>query len=473
MSQSLYTAMGGISAAQTDLNVISNNIANLNTTAFKSSSVNFSDVYSTTISSGTGATETTGGTNPQQVGLGVQVSAISKDFSSGTWIATGKTTDMMIQGQGFFTAEDSGGTVYYTRAGDFSIDSDGDLVTSAGFKVLGTSSLLSATASLTPVHIPQSIDREITPNAGIGAESVSNLNNCKLSDGTFYVTANDFTGAGGEIKYAILLDDPSLAGDVENLRSSIQGQIDAQNAASDITVGVTDGTITFTTSGVAGVGGATAVAFSNPTAADIAADPTLSASNFINATGLQSAAPSAGVYSSKVLDYNVTVSQVVSVDSNNYAKASSYSVGEDGSIEVTYNNGDKMSVQLSGDGNNYEFVYTTAEGAEITGAKCNVNPNVASEANLVIQLASVTNPEGLISAGSNLFTAGPNTGDIVYSVGNEMGLGSIASGGLEASNVDLSSEFSNMILAQRAVQANSRVFTTTSNIMDVITQMGR
>jgi len=102
-----------------------------------------------------------------------------------------------------------------------------------------------------------------------------------------------------------------------------------------------------------------------------------------------------------------------------------------------------------------------------------MDANVATESNFVLQLASVTNSDGLIAKGSNLYTAGPNTGDIAYSVGSEMGLRQIASGGYEASNVDLSSEFSAMILAQRAVQANSRVFTTTSNIMDTITQMGR
>lgn len=475
MSQSLYTAMGGISAAQTDLNVISNNIANLNTTAFKSSSVNFSDVYSTTISSGTAATETTGGTNPMQIGLGTQVSSISKDFSSGTWVATGETTDLMIQGSGFFTVQDSGGTVYYTRAGDFSVDSDGDMVTSNGYKVLGTDSILKTKASTTPVHIPQSIDREITPNTAMGSENVAEMNNCSLTGGTFYVTATDSAAPGGTVRYEVTLAAADLAGTVDNLATAIQTAIGTV-AATGIEVGVTDGTITFTVSGDPDplVGGATALVFSNPTAADIAADPTLEASNFISATNILNAEISpTGVYSSDVLDYTVTVSQVVSVDSDNYTKCSSYSIGEDGSIEVTYNNGDKMSVQLSADGNNYEFIYTTAENVEITGSKCNVNANVATEANLVVQLADITNPEGLISAGSNLFTAGPNSGDIVYSVGNEMGMGSIASGGLEASNVDLSSEFSAMILAQRAVQANSRVFSSTSQIMDVITQMGR
>ena len=88
-------------------------------------------------------------------------------------------------------------------------------------------------------------------------------------------------------------------------------------------------------------------------------------------------------------------------------------------------------------------------------------------------MATITNTEGLLSVGSNLYSAGPNTGDIIYTIAGEMGCGELASGGLEASNVDLSEELSSMILAQRAIQANSRVFTTTSDIMQTITQMGR
>ena len=121
----------------------------------------------------------------------------------------------------------------------------------------------------------------------------------------------------------------------------------------------------------------------------------------------------------------------------------------------------------------YQFLYTTAEGVAITGSSCVVDPNLAKPANFVLQVAGITNTDGLLAVGSNLFKAGPNSGDVVYSVGGQMGLGKLASGGLEASNVDLSQELSNMILAQRAIQANSRVFTTTSNIMDVINQMGR
>lgn len=458
MSQSLYTAMGGISAAQTNLEVISNNIANLNTTAFKSSKVNFAEVYSTTISSGTGATKTTGGTNPIQVGLGVEVSSVSKNFSSGTWIATGETTDMMIQGNGFFTVTDSGGTKYYTRAGDFSFDSDGDLVTSDGYKVLGTSKLLATTTSTVPVHIPTKIVSKVTATDDISNTKVAEMNNCTLTQGKFNLKIN------GESSKTLTLDvafdeNTAVSSLCSNLQSQIETQMTAKGLDGSVKVTCADGTISFKVDGT----DVTSLAFSNPAEG---------ASNFISKTGLELAKKSAdGKYTSDILDYMVNVSQVTSAETT--VAVNSYSIGDDGSIEVTYSNGDKLAVELGVDGNTYQFVYTTAENVVIHGSDVYVDPNVATAANLVIQLASITNPDGLLSAGSNLYTAGPNSGDIIYSVGNQMGLGAISSGGLEASNVDLSGEFSAMILSQRAVQANSRVFSTTSDIMDTVVNMGR
>ncbi len=464
MSQSLYTAMGGISAAQMDLEVISNNIANLNTTAFKSSKVNFSEVYSTTISSGTGATPTTGGTNGMQIGLGVEVSSVSKDFSSGTWIATGKTTDMMIEGNGFFSVTDAGGTKYYTRAGDFSFDSDGDLVTSDGYKVLGTDKLLSGTSSKTPVHIPTKIAREISPAASIQTTKVTDLNNdCTLTQGKFCITLNDDPDQTMtiDLKFDENTQVSSMASNTSNL-SSIQSQINKylsdNHIDGSVKVNCANGAISFKVDGT----DIKSLSFSNPKE---------DASNFIDKTGLSTAKIDSGVYSTKVLDLEVNVSQVTTTEDS--SSVSSYSIGDDGSIEVTYSNGDTLSVELGANGNSYQFLYTTAEGVEIRNDDVYVDANVCTPANLVIQLASITNTDGLLSAGSNLYTAGPNSGVIVYSIGGQMGLGQVASGGLEASNVDLSAEFSSMILSQRAVQANSRVFTTTSDIMDVIVNMGR
>lgn len=668
MSQSLYTAMGGISAAQTQLNVISNNIANLNTTAFKSSSVNFSDVFSRTISSGSVSTQSTGGTNPIQVGVGVRVSAISKDFTSGSWVPTGKPTDLMIQGSGFFTVESSDGQKFYTRAGDFNFDENGYLVTSSGYKLMGTDNILSSNTSDSNVYVPRSIIATKTGNLNIASQALTNLNNCEsITSGYFNMVVNN-------VDTLTLNLDTTAFPTVGSLTQSIQEQIDAKvvalqgikNTATALTTAVNniynastavvtsannltaavdiahdagaaltqdqidditdaaDAAITAATNAfnagvitaaqrdaITGPAGAATlantlagtlapgVAMGDPNqttfhsyattisnncldetsaeglittaanavdAAAIAArdavppiitptectnitsaanaarttagllttgtpmgadqrtsllnnsanvsklydeydgitvtcGPTtngqilfnvdgtyadtlsfsnpngLPATNFITATGMNNTVrvpadlANPGVYSSNVLDWTVSVSQVTSAslaDSN-----PTCSISADGSIQATYSSGDTLSVQLDPLGTSYEFLYTTSDGIEISGNKCSVDTNVASEANFVIQMASITNTDGVLSVGSNLFKAGPNSGSILYSVGGKLGLGKIEAGGLEASNVDLSKEFSNMIVAQRAVQANSRVFTTTSNIMDTIVSMGR
>lgn len=571
MSQSLYTAMGGVSAAQTSLNVISNNIANINTTAFKSSSTNFSEVYSSTISAGSAASGTAGGSNPKQVGLGVQVSSISRNFNSGTWVATGQTTDLMIEGDGFFTAQTADGQKLYTRAGDFSFDSAGNLVTASGYKVLGTNSLMSATGSSTPIYIPQRISTQTQANSTAWSQALTNLNNCSLTNGDFKVLANGTD--------ALTLNvDTTTNTTMGAIATSLQDQIDAaavfpttctnlatatsaasaaitglgttnpmtapirnqvttaannalttatsalsaglitqtqydsiNNAINDSTTGIlanlpavginlTAGQITNITAAETTISGIyTGLATSTATLASEFANVTVNCnattngtiqfgvtgattslkfatatsnqSNFINATGLNSATISSNKYTSNILDYTVNVTQATSIDGS--TSINTYSIGTDGSIVATYKNGDTLTATLSSDGNTYEFKYVTSGNVIIKGAKVNMDANVAQVGNFVLQLASVTNNEGLLSYGNNLYTAGPNSGDVLFSVGNQMGLGGIASGGYEASNVDLSEQFSGMILAQRAVQANSRVFSTTSQIMDVIVQMGR
>ena len=306
---------------------------------------------------------------------------------------------------------------------------------------------------MTNTHIPQLILPSVTANANFFSKDITTLNNCSLTNGTFDLSIN--AGAPTTITVDTTLN-PTMGG----LAADIQTQIGAP-AVSGVTVtcdATTGGTIKFSVAAPA-----TSLTFTNSAT---------NQSNFLAKTGLAVATIDAtNTYSSDILDYNVDVSQVTSVTAA--TKVNSYSIGGDGAMQATYANGDSLSVKVGADGNTYGFVYTTAENIVISGTNVNVDPNVAIPANFVIQLASITNTSGLLSRGNNLFSAGINSGDIVYSVGNAMGMGKIASGGLEASNVDLSSEFSNMILAQRAVQANSRVFTTTSNVMDTIVAMGR
>lgn len=458
MSQALYTSMSGINAGTRQIEVVSNNVANINTTAFKSSSINFADVYSTTISYGSVASGASGGTNPIQIGVGVKTSAITKDFSNGSVVSTGKATDLMIQGKGFFAVKSTDNQIFYTRAGDFSWDNKGNLVTSAGYKVLGTSTISSNAASSDTVKVPTSVVASVEGNTSIGTKKVTELNALSTN-----ITQGTFTVSDGTNKKTITLSSTDLAGTVQDLCTAINTKLGADSPnpgdpAIKATASCDKGMITFEPTG---------------TATDLSFGETTDTSNFLTATGLSTAIKDTNdKYNSNILDYECNISDITS-SAAVATGINSIAINNDGSVQATYQNGGTLSVQIGSDKKTYEFVYTTEEGVQITGNDVSVKDTVAKPSNFVIQMANVTNTDGLLSVGSNLFKAGPNTGTVTYTVGNNMGVGAIASGSLEASNVDLSEELSDMILAQRAVQANSRVFTTTSNVLETVTNMGR
>ncbi len=138
MLRSLYSGVSGMRSFQTKMDVISNNIANVNTTGFKSGRVKFQDMLSQTVANAQGPIENgLGGINPQQIGLGVKVGSIDTIMTGGPLQPTNRNLDFAIEGEGFFTLQDGGGTKYYTRDGAFYTDYEGNLVNASGLKVLG------------------------------------------------------------------------------------------------------------------------------------------------------------------------------------------------------------------------------------------------------------------------------------------------------------------------------------------------
>lgn len=145
MMRSLYSAVSGLQVHQVKMDVLANNIANVNTTGYKKGQVTFQDMLNQTIRSAQAATGSgsgnTGGANPQQIGLGVLVGTINNVHSQGAAATTGNSTDLMIQGEGYFILQDKDGNEYYSRAGVFSLDNEGNLVNSAnGMLVCDSSS---------------------------------------------------------------------------------------------------------------------------------------------------------------------------------------------------------------------------------------------------------------------------------------------------------------------------------------------
>ncbi|WP_166996543.1 flagellar hook protein FlgE [Paramicrobacterium fandaimingii] len=386
MLRSLYSGISGLRSHQTMLDVTGNNIANVNTTAFKASSVQFQDTLSQLVKNSTLPQQNTGGSNPAQVGLGVQVAGISTNFAQGAAQSTGVPTDLMIAGDGFFIVQ-SGNETLYTRNGGFSFDAQGRMVSGDGAFVQGWT----ATNGV------------ITPGSAIGS----------------------ITLPVGAVSPAAATNSATVTG---NLPSDTPV---GDELVRDFTVYDNEGTsdtltLTFTrTAGgwdVATDGGAT----TNLTFVD----------GVLTGGGALTAGP-VDIDLSGVTGF-AELSTVAVTDQNGRAAGTleSYALSDDGSLIGTFGNGE------------------TAVLARVA-------------------LATFTNPTGLEKAGSSQYRPTVNSGDAAIGTAGVAGMGEIISGALEMSNVDLSQEFTNLIVAQRGFQANARIITTSDEVLQELTNLKR
>lgn len=200
MLSSMYSAISGMQSFQTQLDVIGNNIANVNTVGFKAGRVDFSDVLSQTKSGGNAATAAQGGTNPQQVGLGTQVGDIQTLFTQGAPQATGSPTDLTINGGGLFVVSPDGNTMYYTRAGDFTLDSNNNLVLPDGSIAMGysVSDSPSPAAPASPINLDNLVSAYNTANPAATVTLDANPDVQIGSDGSVTATVTDNTTNASE-----------------------------------------------------------------------------------------------------------------------------------------------------------------------------------------------------------------------------------------------------------------------------------
>ncbi len=491
MSQGFYTAMSGITSSQQKIDIISDNIANINTVGFKESMINFSDVFAKTITLGSAPTRSLGGTNPMQIGLGTKVASISKNFSSGTPQSTGVISDLYLDGQGYFCVQGANSEVLMTRAGNFTVDSDGYLTTSNGNKILGTSTSYSIDSSTTPIRIPPMLTLSTQGNSRavnfLTNTPLNELNALKFEKSTS-ATATDFmveiTYSGGVKQIPVNI---ASANNLQQIMDAVNTAIDTGlgtpnvgSSAHGIQLNATvptNGTLSLT---VDKAFSSTTVGMTTITRISKVQLRSVS-SNFGNETKLAAVAgsdsnisdPGNGTitYTSKVLDYESTVGPADNV--LNASKLVSYYISGDGSIEATYSNGDKISTEINPVNKQIQMIYKMANGTEIAYDDITINANIIEPANLQLQLASVVNDNGLIACGNNSFKPGPNAGEVMYSVASSNGFAKVTSGSLESSNVDLTKQFAELIVAQRSIEANSRTFDTVSRVLQGLIQMGR
>ena len=451
MTQSFYTAISGMSAGQTKITVVADNIANMNTIGFKASNVNFSDIYYRTTSTGQAPTGQMGGINPKQIGIGVQTASITRDFAAGTTLTTGLNTDLCINGSSFFTVASPTVEILYTRDGNFTIDSNGNMVTSSGYKLLGTNNSLDTTSSTIPIKIPTYINTITNPStqAQMANKALDELNGIKsggVSTGTFIITT--FDDAGAPTAHTINVTSDMT---VDSLLTEIN-----DSTGNAVTASIVNGSLSITA-------GADVERF------EIANGT----SNIVTQLGVGVMDPATQTSTSEVINYHQTIGEGTpgSEDAQNFT---SVSINENGIIEVKYGNNDTLSVmQDPHDPSKMILKYTLNDGTIITGSDLTINDQLVEPANLQIQMASFVNPQGLSAQGNNTYSLGPNCGMALYGSISSAAFGNVKSGVLEGSNVDLASEFADMVVSQRAIEANSRVFTTTNEILQTLSALGR
>jgi len=411
----------GLNADSKALNTIANNLANMNTTAFKSQSTQFSDLFYQQLGS-------TGAGDPIQVGAGTQVSTNETDFSQGSITSTGNATDVALSGSGFFVVGDGSGSLEYTRAGNFSLTSAGALVTTNGLSVMGypaVNGVVNTNAPLCSVEIP--VGQVQQPRATTSLNMTANLDATATTtpDTTFpaQVTVYDSLGVAHIATVTYTKTSPntwdySAALPSSDLSSTTSAPVtgtmmfDANgNLASVTTGGVTSPVGT-------GIGEVSSIPVTFTGLSDGAADLNMQW-NLLGSGGT----PSIG---------QVNAASVVSATTQDgYAPGQyqSFSIGSDGTVTASYSNGQKQIVgQLA--------------------------------------LANVTNVQGLQMLGNGDYATTRASGTASISTSGTAGLGALQDGAIEASNVNISAEFSNLIIAQRAFEANSKAVTT----FDTVTQ---
>jgi flagellar hook protein FlgE len=386
MLRSLYSGISGLRSHQTMLDVTGNNIANVNTAGFKASAVQFQDSLSQLVRNSTLPQQANGGSNPAQVGLGVQVAGINTNFAQGAAQSTGVPTDLMIAGDGFFMVR-SGVENRYTRNGGFSFDASARLVTADGALVQGWTAQ----------------NGVILPGQGVG--------DIMLPVGaTLPATATTAATVTGNLPAETPVGD-QLVRDIR--------VYDAQGGSAMLR-------LTFTRTGTGwdvadGAGATDTLTFTNGQ---------LTGGGSLVSGGIT-------VDLSKVTGYADI--DTAAFDSQNGEPAGtllSYALSDDGSLVGTFSNG-----------------------------KTQVLARVA--------LATFVNPGGLEKTGSSQYVPSVNSGQPTIGTAGADGMGTIVSGSLEMSNVDLSQEFTNLIVAQRGFQANARIITTSDEVLQELTNLKR
>jgi len=414
MMRSLFAGVSGLQNHQVRMDVIGNNIANVNTVGFKYSRATFKEALSQTLAAASAPQGNRGGVNAQQVGLGSRLGSIDVIHTQGGTQSSSSETDLAIEGNGFFILVD-GDKRYYTRAGMFEFDGTGTLTSKLnGLPVLGylpdaTGNISSNTTQLKKIQITEDV-RSITPQATTEVVLGGNISSA-LNDGESVVRIATVYDVNGDT-HRVLITFTKTG--LNNWSWTARLETDDPSESRG------DGTIEFNDNGTISAGHTGTVTI------PAGALPLVESTDLVF-----------------TLDFNGV---------RQFADETSVAVlRQDGLPKGEL---DGISIDRSG----------TLIGSYSNGLIKELGR---------IALARFENPPGLLKVGDTMFAESVNSGDAVIGMANTSGLGAIMSNSLEMSNVDLSNEFTEMIITQRGFQANSRIITSADEMLQELVNLKR
>jgi len=528
----LAAGISGLRIAQTALNVIGDNLANLNTPGFKSSRVTFSDELSQTLRPANAPSGGVGGKNPMQSGTGARVSSIDVNYGQGGITPTGRPFDLAIEGEGFFVLT-NGTQDFYTRVGAFNLDENNDLVDSAtGFKVKATASTINvptdtvvparATANVNLVGNLDSgttsgaVNQIITTTAAFataGGAAISttllndltiNTTNYDLTADTINITGSETNGTDVNTVFTYGVTGTTL-GDLRDFISASYGSATASIDGSGNIVMTADApgssSLSLTITDGSSTDGVTAWnSFSVTTTGSgetyVTTVPIFDAQGKSFPVTLTFEKTTSNVWDvSATMDPDDGSITSLGITAINFGPNGSYaSIGgtsdmtillSDGTSQViNFNlglaNGFTGLTQLSGNSSaaatsqdGYEAGFFLSVTVNSDGSVEALFSNGQTQTLDQMQLATFANPAGLEKQGKNLLLPSVASGAAILRLPQTGSTGSIVSGALEGSNVDIAEEFTSMIINQRAFQANARTITTNDEVMQELVNIVR
>ncbi|GMQ62755.1 flagellar hook protein FlgE [Vallitalea maricola] len=433
MMRSMYSGVSGLRIHQTRMDVIGNNIANVNTTGFKSGRVTFNEIFSQTLQGASGASESIGGRNPMQVGLGANISSIDTLMTEGAAQRTDNPLDMKIQGDGFFILKSAGG-FKFSRAGAFRLDEVGNLVNPEGLNVMGwqpdaQGNIVKEKVSKIQILKPENVFSKPTKTGKAHLSGNINKNDDNLT-----------TPVSGPTGIATTFS----IYDSQGYKYTVDARINSTVNTDEYTIRIDS---------IKDDKG-NKISYSNPAALPIIS---FDSDGKLDITGTSS----------------ITLTGIT--NSNSGADFAEIEIDLKGLTQF----GGKTTVEgVAGDTDGLEAGnpagviagFDIGPDGKILGKYTNDQTKLLGQ----IALAKFQNPAGLQKSGNNLFEVTNNSGEFDgIGVDPTADGGSLNGGVLEMSNVDLSREFTDMITTQRGFQANSRIITASDEMLQELVNLKR